>query len=448
MNGRFKGERIALSGKFAKLRKDEVVEVLEAEGATVADKLGKDTSLFVYAVAGSTDHKKAEKMRDGGAKLVVVSEDEFRRRRLLPTADEAIEMLSEKSGRTRLANLLELNRARYMRTTDEYSTVRLEKRDLRKAKLSNVSLCGLHFIECDLREADLTKAKWLAQAKKSDFRKASAKGVELVEAKDCDFRDADLVAASLRDMQRCNFDGADLTKGHALGDLSECRFEGAMLDGFHAAHGKLRKCSFANASLKNAKLEEVEIADSSFAGASFHGATLKGDSDPLVFEDCDFRKADFREASLSHVQFKGCDVTGARFDGAKLTSVEGLGATSGPKEPAKGPAHEALVAAAPTFKNVTVNVMLKVGKKKVECVLYQFDHSANTSCRQAWLDGDNVGALTLAEAITTIAKLNPGAQIDDLTLKVKATKGKKAPSLMPKEFERAILAAWQEALRA
>ena len=64
MSGRFKGQRVALAGKFAKLRKDEVVKVLKEEGATISDKLGKDTSLFVYAVANSADHKRALKMRD------------------------------------------------------------------------------------------------------------------------------------------------------------------------------------------------------------------------------------------------------------------------------------------------------------------------------------------------------------------------------------------------
>src|SRR5688572_11370794 len=107
---RFEGHRVAIGGKLAKLRKDEVVKVLKAEGATVVDKLGKDTTLFVFAAAGSTDHKRAEKMAGEGT-LQVVGEDEFRRRYLLPTADQAYAMLADgKTGRARLANLLELNR--------------------------------------------------------------------------------------------------------------------------------------------------------------------------------------------------------------------------------------------------------------------------------------------------------------------------------------------------
>ena len=47
---RFKGHRVAFGGKLASLRKDEVVKVLEAEGATVANKLGPDTTVFVLSL--------------------------------------------------------------------------------------------------------------------------------------------------------------------------------------------------------------------------------------------------------------------------------------------------------------------------------------------------------------------------------------------------------------
>jgi uncharacterized protein YjbI with pentapeptide repeats len=451
--GRFEGQRIAFGGKLAKLRKNEVVEVLEAEGASVADKLDKETTLFVYAVEGSSDHRKAEKQRDRGAALDVIGEDEFRRR-LLPSADDAFSMLiGNVKGRTRLANLLELNRPPYMRSTDEYSTVTFTQRSFAGAKLSSVSLCGLHFIECDLQGADLTSAKWLAGARTSDFRKVKGKECELVDAEACDFRDAQLPQASMRDMRDCRFEGANLAKANGAGELTRCAFDGATLDGFSASYAELRGCSFANASLQNAKLEQCELEACNFAGADLRGATLEGDSDPLVFTRCDLRGADLRGAILSHVRFDSCDLTGARFDDAKLAGLE-LVNTDGAKAeglaqtapPAKGAAIEALEAAAPTFKNITVTVQLVIKAKQVECVLYQFDHSANTSCRQAWLAGENVGALTIADAISTIAKLKPGAKVDATSLVVKSSKGKTPPSLKPKELERAVLAAWQEAL--
>ena len=447
MTGRFDGQRIVFGGKLAALRKDEVVEVLKAEGAVVADKLGKDTTLFVSATPGSANHQRASKQ----AGVTVVGEDEFRRRYLLPTAEQALEMLAHGNGRTRLANLLQLNRKPYMRSTDAYSTIRLEGRSLRRAKLSNVSLCGLVFVDCDLGEADLTKAGWLSEAERTSFRGAQAKECELVEVTGCDFREADLSRASMREMKDCRFDAATLAKTTVSGDLTNCRFDGAKLDGFSVAHARLRGCSFARTSLQKASIEDSTIEDSSFAGADLRGVTLRGDSDALVFENCDFRDADLRGAVVSHVRLVKCNLAGARFDGAKVVGLElvetdastasGLAAGA----PAGGAAN-ALEAATPTFKNITVTVKLKIDKKKLECILYQFDHSASSSCRQAWLGGKDVGALTIADAITTIAKLQPGAKLDEASLVVKATKGKKAPSLKPKELERAVLAAWQEAL--
>ena len=50
---------------------------------------------------------------------------------------------------------------------------------------------------------------------------------------------------------------------------------------------------------------------------------------------------------------------------------------------------------------------LCLGKKKVDCELYMFDHGEFTAGRQAWLDGDKVGALQIHEAIATIARRCP-----------------------------------------
>jgi len=456
---RFAGHTIVLAGKLAFLRKKDVAEVLAQEGAKVADALSKDTTIFVYATPAPADQKRAEKMKSEGASLFVVSEDEFRKRFLLPSPAQAVEMLAKKKGAERLANLLELNRKEYSRSTDEYSIVPLKKQSFQGATITSVSLCGLHFIECDLRKANLTKTKWISGASKSDFRDVVAKDTELVEVSDCDFSGATLQETSIRDLTGCRFDKADLTKGHALGDFTKCSFNGATLDNFKASYGKIKDCSFEKASLKKVELDKVTFTNTSFAGADFQGATLKADDDnPLLFKKCNFRQADFRKANLSHVRFEECDLTGAQFEGAKLSKLDlvktdgskakGLDTGATDKANAKGPAYAALEAAAPTFKNITVKVNLKKGAKKLECTLYQFDHSSNSSCRQAWLNDDNVGSLTIPDAIATIARLNPGATLDAKSLRVNGTKGKSVkPSLKLKGLEQAVLAAWNEALR-
>lgn len=363
-----------------------------------------------------------------------------------------------KNGRARLADILELNRPEYMRSPNEFSTVKLDKRSLAGAKLSKVSLCGIHFTNCDLQGADLSDGKWLDKAKKSDFRKATAKGLELVEASECDFRGADLSKASLTDTSQCKFDGANLTGADGHGDLTASTFDGAKLDGFDAHLMKITKCSFAKTSFQKGKFDSCVIADSSFAGADLRGKTFKGDDDDdMVFKNCDFSNADLRGAILSHVRFDKCNLTGANFEGAKSSEIKltggtdaskakGFGAKEEKKANAKGPAYLALDAASPTFKNVKIEVKLKVGGKKLDCALYQFDHGGNPSRHQAWLAGAEIGSLKLADAIATVARQNPKATLDASTLVVKASKGTRAPSLKPKAFEAAVLAAWTEAL--
>lgn len=452
---RFAGHRIVLSGKFVELRKKDAIPVLEAEGATVSDKLAKDTTVFVYAIAGSGDHTRAQKMVAGGASIFIVSEDEFREHWLLPSPDQAFTMLKAgNTGASRLANLLELNRKQYSRGTDRYSTVPLTGRSLAGAELRDVSLCGLHLVDCDLQGANLTQAKYLTQAIRSDFRKVSGMGCELIEASSCDFREADLPKAQLGEMSDCRFQGANLTNARSTQAMTGCTFDGATLDGFGGWNLKLRGCSFDNVSLKEGDFQEGFIEDCSFAGADLRETRFNG-SKALVFKNCRFENADFRGATLSHVRFEHCDLTGARFEDAKLSEVhlvdtdackaKGFDAPGLAKANDKGAAYRALDAAAPTFKNVTIKVTLAIGETNAECILYQFNHSANSVDRQAWLDGEDVGRLPLADAIATIARQNPKAKLDEKTLVVKATKGNVTPSLKPKAFEAAVLAAWREA---
>lgn len=452
---RFGGHRVAFDGKFARLRKKEVSEVLVAEGASLSDKLDGKTTLFVFATAGSGNHKRAEKLMAGGADLTLVGEEEFRRRYLLPTAEQAIEMLGDKSGRARLANLLEQNREPYSRGTDESSEIVLKGVSFRGADMSGASLPGILFRGCDLRDARLSNVKWLAEAQGSDFRGAKADKIELVEIKECDLREATLDQASLRDLTGCQFEGASLKKASFSGDVSKCHFGGATLDVARASYAKLSGCTFDKASLPALSLEAVTLEGCSFVGADLRGAKLSGDDDTLVLVDCDLRRADMRKATLSHVRFERCKLDGALFDGAKLIEVDfadtdtggakGL-PTAGGSNGAKGRARQVVDEAAPTFKKVEVRVTLRIGRKDVECLLYQFDHGANSSCLQAWLDGKDVGSLHIGDAITTIAKLSPKAKLDEKSLVVKSSKGKVTPKLRPKELETAILEAWREAL--
>lgn len=448
---RFAGHRVVFSGKFEVIRKKKVVELLEEEGATIDAKLGGATSLLVCAQEGSANHKRAQALQAKGMPILLATENEFRQRYLVPSADQVVEMLAKPKDRKRLSRLLELAREEYSRGTDEHCSVQVSKRELKGADLGKAELHGVHFVECNLQGAKLDGTK-LSEAERTDFRKATGKKCDLVELRECDLREVELDESELGELEDCRLEGASLPGLWLQGDISGCRFEGATLDGVRMAYLDVRSCSFAKASLSGAALESADFEDCSFAGADLSKATLKGGSSSLTMVGCDLSGADLRGAKLTQVRFVRCKLDGAKFEGAKTSGLElvdtdaskasGLDVTP----PKVGPACKALAEVAPTFKKIHVSVKLRLGKKKVECELYMFDHGEFTAGLQAWLDGDNVGALQIHEAITTIARLHPNAELLEDTLVVKSSKGNKPPALKPKQLSQAVLDAWNEAL--
>lgn len=448
---RFAGHRVAFSGKFEVIRKKDVIEMLEKEGATVDAKLGGATSLLVCAQEGSANHKRAQALQAKGMPIAVATEDEFRQRYLVPSADQVVEMLAKPKDRKRLARLLELAREEYSRGTDEHCSVEVSDRKLKGTDLGKAELHGVYFVDCDLQGAKLDGTK-LSEAERTDFRKATGKKCDLVELRECDLREVELDKGELGELEDCRLEGAKLLGLRLHGDISGCRFDGATLDEMRMAYGDVRESSFAKASMAGAKLESVDFDECSFAGADLSNATLKGASSSLSMVGCDLSGADFRGAKLTQVRFERCKLDGAKFDGAKTSGLElvetdaskasGLNVTP----PKVGPAAKALAEVAPTFKKIHVSVKLRLGKKKVDCELYMFDHGEFTAGLQAWLDGDNVGALQIHEAIATIGRLHPDAKLVEDTLVVKSSKGNKPPALKPKQLTQAVLDAWNEAL--
>ncbi|MFK8001322.1 MAG: pentapeptide repeat-containing protein [Polyangiales bacterium] len=425
------------------------MKLLAKEGAKFDDKLGDKTTLFVFAVSGSANHERAHKLKDAGQDLSIVSESVFRQTCLVPTPAQATEMLASHKDTKRLAALLEQAREEYSRGTDAFSEVRVKEAKLGAVDVSGAELYGVRLEGADLRKATMKKtcaSGWVG----CDLRDVEAPDAEFYALKKCDFRKAALTSASLHEMSDCVFDSADLSKTHWYEEMRQCRFDKATLDRANITRVKVSSCSFGKASLKSAKLHNSTFSKCNFQSASFQEASFAGEV--VVFEDCDFGKADFRGAWLLSVRFVRCKFDGARFDGAHFDEVEfdksntakakNLDWTPTPM----GPALTALSSAAPTFKNVTIEVTLKSGRKKLKCLLYQFDHGTNSSKRQAFLAEEDLDALSLWGAMKRIATLHPDATLDEKTLKVKQTKGKTAPSHKPAAFKTLVQEAWQEAL--
>lgn len=428
----FAGERIAFVGRLEHLRKTDLERVLKAEGAKLEAKPATATLVVHGAI----------KKKPEGA----ISEDELRRR-LLPSASRAAQMLKSPKGRKRLAALLELNRDEFSSSTDELSEVVLEKLDLAGANLDGADLCGLQFVRCKLGGASLKRAGHIGGASKSDFRGATIIAETVSESKDCDFREA-TIKATVSYLQKCRFDDATLSKC-TITDLEHCNFTNATLEGAVLYYSDFEKCIFEDAQLLKAKLESAEMKACKLRRADFSGAKLK----EMTFEECDLRDTVFEGAVLTTTTFVDCDLRGADFTGAKVSNCTfedskedgAIGLKSGSAD--KGRALSALESAAPTFKKIEIHVTLKKGSKKRECKLYQFNHGNYPPADfQSWLDGEDMGRQSIASSIKVIADLNTGASLDEASLVVKSSKGTKAPALKPKALKEAVLAAWREAL--
>ena len=267
------------------------------------------------------------------------------------------------------------------------------------------------------------------------------------DATSCDFREATIKAKSLSDPEKCKFDHADMSKC-TITDSTSCSFVNTTLVGATLYYSTNEKSSFEDAELTRAKIRSVTMERCVFRRTDFSKAKLG----EVEFINCDLRDAVFDGAKLTSCTFRGCDLRDADFTGATVSNCtferskqdKAIGlATPAPK----GRALKALEEAAPTFKKLEIHLTLKTGRKKRECILYQFNHGNYPPADfQSWLDGKDMGRQGIAASIRVIADLHPSATIVEDTLVVKSSKGKKAPSLKPKALKQAVRDAWLEAL--
>ncbi|MDQ3340200.1 MAG: pentapeptide repeat-containing protein [Myxococcota bacterium] len=434
---RFSGQRIFIGGRFEKLRKDEVVEVLTAEGATIDATLTGATTLVVLGTKSTSHEAKAKKL---GA--VTASEDELRKDYIRPTAEQAAGMLSTPAGRKRLADLLALNRRQYSWSTDEYSSV-VVGGSFENASFAKAALCGVQFRDANLAGANLDDVVRLSNAKNTSFRDATGAKAELFELDGCDLTSAKLPGATLSEAKKCNLTSASLEKASLREELVDCDFTGAKLDESNWHIVKVKRCNFTGSSLRGASLDDCEIKACNFTRADFRDAVVMATSFDFEFEDCDLREADFRNAELVRCVFKNCKLDRARFDGARVVDPAFPG--SNPEAalnlvwaaPAAGPQLAALDKASTSFARIVISTQLKTSSKAIACEIHSLE-------RGTWIQvhADKDFKLTsISEAMKLLAQLHPEARVDEAKLTIEAGRG----SLKPDELRAAVLAAWQEA---
>ena len=105
------------------------------------------TTLLVYAARLKA---KATKLSAKHPELVVVEEDEFRRRHLVVTGKQAVGMLSTLKGRKRLAALVAVNSQESWSRSYECAEIKVAHADFTGASLDGANLDRVSFVKCKL----------------------------------------------------------------------------------------------------------------------------------------------------------------------------------------------------------------------------------------------------------------------------------------------------------
>ncbi len=168
---------------------------------------------------------------------------------------------------------------------------------------------AVHFVECDLDEADLCDldlAGWRFERcslRRTDLGKALLEGAQFLSCRGpfANFFSADLTEATIRS---CDFNNA----GFRHARLTAARITGSKLIG----------ADLTDARIIDLHCEEVLLAGAKLAGLDFRKRHwLRVD-----WSQADLRKADLRETSFEACSLRDALLAGARFDKADLRGAD------------------------------------------------------------------------------------------------------------------------------
>ena len=172
----------------------------------------------------------------------------------------------------------------------------LQAEDFAGIDASNLTLKGVHFDHCDLRNANFENAR----------------------LSNCTFAEANLVGANFKNAQ---MPGTVLSSAV----LRETNFDGANLCSAQLDWTNLRKALLCNANLQNALLESANLSQADCSGTDFTEANLPGAKlQNAICIASRFTRANLTNADLSHANLEVSQFAGARLGFANLICSEGF----------------------------------------------------------------------------------------------------------------------------
>ncbi|MEJ5978744.1 pentapeptide repeat-containing protein [Novosphingobium sp. PS1R-30] len=161
--------------------------------------------------------------------------------------------------------------------------------DLEEVDLSGLDLTGWRFERCNVRKADISRAKL------EDTTWQSCRGAFV------------------------NFTGADMGAARCVAsDFNNAAFRRTNLQA-----AKFDQCKLTGGDLFEVKGLEIHFGETLFVNAKLAGHTFrKATLTRVDFSQADLRKCDFRQATLVECSLREANLDGARFDGADLRGAD------------------------------------------------------------------------------------------------------------------------------
>jgi uncharacterized protein YjbI with pentapeptide repeats len=299
---RLAGKRFVFNGKFDYGQKESLVAMAELQQAKVCDDLDTKVDYLVVAdLNGSkTIQKKALSLNGKGASIQVLDADGCRKL-AEPTDAEVLDLL--RSGHSEAYAKLCIPNYAFGRLQSTGRTFHGE--DLRGAKLLNIDLSGIAFVDCNFSGAEITHTKF-------------------GDATSCDFSKVIAISCSFDNVTGSRFQKAALTECRFTGDFSDADFTGAALNeaafasrGFYGFQQRAKYAAVANINFSRANVTSASFMNLDLASPNFGGANLSG----ATFHLCRIQSGTFSGAKLRNVVLVGAKLTGADLSGADLTGA-------------------------------------------------------------------------------------------------------------------------------
>ena len=300
----FHNQKVCLAGRFDySPNKDELVQLLEAEGATLVDDVKPELDLLIVGSGRrSAKQAKAEKLNTAGKATIHLVED--LKTLVTVSPDEWLKLLAIPA---RLPQLVRLTTPSWLFQDSikiqsaTFQGTKWEGSESQEVNLQKLCFEGCSFTNCKMRSVCLSEWGW-QPIKECMFDGGQFDSVKFGNTYDCSFSQVRGKNISFDSVRQCRFEKA--------------RFSSVSMYGMNG-------CEFHNSIVNNLRLRSddrgTHIIASNFSHTTFDhitcGSPVESVDDPgkFVFESCTLTDVVFRNSELHIARFSKCRLQNVKF---------------------------------------------------------------------------------------------------------------------------------------